>query len=550
MPAASTTSSAASSAPNAPASPTRNAAPDIAPAAAPAAADPAAAAPVECTQPLAVYRALLERAGVQVTQRGTGNPVISHVSCDSRDVVPGTLFICKGAGFKPAYLEAALANGAVAYVAREPIPGCATPLLAVDDIRCAMGVLADATWDHPSGRIDVCAITGTRGKTTTAYCLRAILNARAARRGEPRCPLFSTIMIDDGLSTEPAVLTTPEPLDLQRHLARAAASGASALVMEASSQALKYGRMAGVDVAVGAFLNISEDHISPIEHPTFEDYLAAKLRLFEHAQRAVINLDMDPAYLPRVRATAATCADVLTFSCRDHAADVYAENVRPEDGCLAFDLVHAGAAHPMRLSLLGSYNVENALAAAACALALGATIDDIRTGFAQVSVPGRMEIAYADDNLSVIVDYAHNGGSLEALLTDVRAAYPGRELTCLFGATGTKGVERRYGMGAAAGRLADRIVATEDDPGTEDPAVICDAIEQAAREAGADRADGPIPITTILSREDAIRYALETAQRPAVVVLAGKGHETFMIHGTRHDPYAGDGLAVRRIMGR
>ena len=497
---------------------------------------------------LSAYGALMEQTGVLVAQRLGADPLICHVSCDSRDVVPGTLFICKGAAFKPAYLADALAAGAVAYVAESPFPGIDAPMLEVSDIRHAMGVLADRTWDHPSGRIRICALTGTRGKTTTAFCLRAILNARAARRGAPRCPLFSTIMLDDGLTSAPAKLTTPEPLDLQRHLACAVASGADTLVMEASSQALKYGRMEGVEVAVGAFLNISEDHISPIEHPTFEDYLTSKLRLFEHARHAVVNLDMDPAYLPRVREAACSCARTVTFSTRDARADVFASHIRHEEGGLAFDLHLAEQTVPVRLSLLGTYNVGNALAAVACAHILGASTEDISRGLAEVSVPGRMEVPYASDDLSVIVDYAHNGGSLEALLRDVRAAYPGRQLTCVFGATGTKGVERRFGMGAAAGALADRVIATEDDAGMEDPAQICAQIEGAARDSAREAGRADIVIDTVLDREEAIRHALFDATRPAVVVLAGKGHERFMIRGDRREPYEGDAAVVERLM--
>lgn len=530
--------------------------------------------PCQLPSTLAAYAALLEHAGILADQspvatRTGRNPdlMITHVSCDSRDVQPGTLFICKGAAFDVRYLEDACAAGAVAYVAEHPFPGIDAPCLAVTNIRDALGLLADRAWGHPSSRIGICAITGTKGKTTTAFCLRAILDARAARLGLPRCPIFSTIVLDDGLSAAPATLTTPEPLDLQRHLANAVASGADALVMEASSQALKYGRMAGVELAVAAFTNISEDHISPIEHPTFEDYLASKLRIFEQCRTAVVNLDLDSAQLPRVLEAAATCERLITFSTACAAADVRVRDVRHDAGGLCFDLVLSGAAAaciqhedgvgndgaelvdgsalviPLRLSMLGTYNVENALAAIACALTLGATLGDVRTGLAAVRVPGRMELAYQDESLAVIVDYAHNGSSLESLLTDVHAAYPGRAVTCVFGATGTKGVERRFGMGEAAGKLADRIVITEDDPGLEDPADIAVQIERAAREAGGTR------IETVLDRREAIRRAIAQAQRPAVVVLAGKGHEEFMIRGRAHEPYAGDAATVREVLG-
>ena len=492
---------------------------------------------------LGAYLDILERAGVPVEAAGAPRELpITHVSCNSLDTVPGTLFICKGATFKVDYLRDARATGAVAYVAEAPFAGIDTPCIATPDVRRAMGHIADAAWDHPSGKIAICAFTGTKGKTTSSYCLHAVLDARARRTGEPRCPLFSTIVLDDGITAAPSALTTPEPLDLERHLAYAASTGASALVMEASSQALKYGRMIGVELAVGAFTNISPDHVSPIEHPTFEDYFASKLRIFEHARTAVVNLDMRPELLGQVLGAAGRCERILTFSRRDAAADVTARDIRHEAGGIAFTLATPAGTEPARLSLMGTYNVENALAATACALAIGATLDDVLEGLAQVSVPGRMEVAYADDSLAVIVDYAHNGGSLEALLTDIRAAYPERELTCVFGATGTKGVERRFGMGKVAGTLADRIVATTDDPGTEDAGGICTAIIDSATAAGA------TDTTCILDREEAIAHAIDHAHRPAVVVLAGKGHEQFMIRAEGRVPYEGDAAVVRRIM--
>ena len=505
----------------------------------------------QTTRPLQEYLDALHREGILLSSPDatSASLTIANATDDSRDVRPQTLFVCKGATFRREYLLDAIEAGAVAYVAEQDF-GVSIPAIIVSDIRRALGITADLAWNHPSEHIDICAITGTRGKTTTAYCLRSILQARAERLGLPRCPLFSTITLDDGIEVETSTLTTPEPFDLQRHIANAVASGSSALVMEASSQALKYGRMRGVELAVGAFTNISEDHISPIEHPTFEDYFASKLRLFEKARTAVVNLDMKPECRERVLSAASACERTITCSTTEAEADLRTVNIRHERGGIAFELT-AGPNVPelneplaVRLPMLGLYNAENALIAAACALAVGATAADIRAGLEAVHIPGRMEIVHQEDGLTVIVDYAHNGSSLEALLTDVRDAYPNHEVTCVFGATGTKGVERRYGMGETAGRLADRIIVTEDDPGKEDPALIAQEIEQAAREAGATN------ITTILDRREAARHAIEGARRPAVVILAGKGHETFVVRGTERLPYEGDAAVIRSIVGQ
>lgn len=489
---------------------------------------------------------------------------ISYVSCDSRDIEPHTLFICKGAAFKAAYLAQAQEAGAVAYVAEAPFEDPDTPdsvralpCLVVNNIRGALGVLADAAWDHPSGKLNIVAFTGTKGKTTSAWCLRSILDERARRLGLPRTPLFSSVLLDDGVTAGPATLTTPEPLDLERHLANAVSTGADTLVMEASSQALKYGRMIGVDLGVAAFTNISEDHISPIEHPTFEDYFSSKLLIFKQARTAIINLDIQPDLLARINDACQTCQNVITFAMNNPEADVRATNVVHQRGSLSFTLTISNAALsdgsiessqegsvelPVVLSMPGDYNVENALGAVACALTLGATAEDIKAGLSHVQVPGRMQNICSTPELVVLVDFAHNGRSMEVLLETVHQAYPNYTVTVVFGATGTKGTDRRYGMGKAAGKDADHIVITTDDPGMEDPADIAAAIDQSARQAAQETNRAPL-IETILDRTEAIEHALSNAvqaETPEVVILTGKGTEDYMILGTRHVPYRGD----------
>lgn len=471
---------------------------------------------------------------------------VSHVTCNSRDAVPGTLFICKGAAFKPSYLEDAVAAGAVAYLAAQPYPGIAAPCAQVDDVRLAMGLLADAAYDHPSGKLDICAFTGTKGKTTCAYYLRGILDAAARAAGRTaRTPIFSTIELDDGIEAGPSKLTTPEPLDLQRHLANAVAAGADRLVMEASSQALKYGRVTATRFAVGAFINIGNDHISPIEHPTFEDYLAAKLRIFDHAETAVVNLEANDEHIDKILAAArAACPRVVTYALADPAADVALLAARPApnrpDATLAQVRTPAFTAEVLVPSV-AEFNLSNALAAIACAYALGVDEQSITAGLADVYVPGRMQtVPTGNPDVAAIVDYAHNGDELETLLATVRRHYPGREVVAVFGATGVKGVERRVGMGVAAGKLADRIVATEDDAGTEDVASICATIVENVR------AQGNGNVKVVLDRTEAIRTALAETQGPAVIVVAGKGHEKRMLRAEGPVPYEGDAAVLTR----
>lgn len=456
---------------------------------------------------------------------------VEAVTCDSRSAVPGSLFVCKGAAFRPDYLSQALSKGAVAYVSETPY-NVPAPCIRVTDIRAAMGVLADAAWGHPSGKLSVVGITGTKGKTTTAYFIKSILDAWRGEEGLPPVGLLSTIVTDDGLQRKPATLTTPEPLDLQRHLWNAADAGCGYVVMECSSQALKYGRMTGVDLAVAAFLNIGEDHISPREHPTAEDYFQSKLKIFDHAKAAVVNLDSDR--FGEILDAARRCGRIGTYSLR-YAHDL----VRTGEG-MAFTLRMGQTEGPFTLPMTGAFNISNALCAVSVSALLGVPVWAIRQGLAGARVPGRME-TYSAKGKTVIVDYAHNGMALSALLRSVKADYPGSPVTVVFGCTGDKGLDRREGMGKAAGQYADAIILTEDDPGSEEVEAICAQI-------GVHIAPFGKSYTVIPDREEAIRTAIRTAPENAVVVLAGKGSEMTQKRAKGPEPYATDGLLAQKYL--
>ena len=468
---------------------------------------------------------------------------VALVSCDSQVVVPGTLFLCKGAAFKPAYLADAVKRGAFAYVSEKVYPeGGSAPCIQVTDIRKAMGLLADLAYGHPSGKLKITGITGTKGKTTAAYYIRGILDRWRQEAGARATALLSTIVTDDGLERRPAKLTTPEPLDLQRHLSNAVEAGCGYVTMEISSQALKYGRVIGVDLACAVFLNIGEDHISPVEHPDFEDYFTSKLRIFSQANTAIVNLDCDHAR--RVLEAASRCPQVLTFSQKDEHAHIYAWDVEKVGQHIRFQIKTPRYTGVMELGMPGLFNVENALAAIAVAEAYGIPEEAVRAALLEAAVPGRMEhYESADGQVSVIVDYAHNGMSLEALLRSARAEYPGRELTVLFGCTGGKGIDRREGMGNAAGQYADRILLTEDDPGPEEVADICADIQRFLDPYGK---TGQV----IEDREEAIDRAILDCQTPAVVVLAGKGCETAQKRKHGPEPSIPDGLLAQQALRR
>ena len=400
--------------------------------------------------------------GLDRNQRVTG------LTCDSRQVAPGTLFIRKGAHFQTKFLEMARDQGAMACVSQEEntVPGL--PRIAITDTRKVLAPLADRFYDHPSGKLKVIGITGTKGKSSTAYYMKSILDRYQESQGRGETGVVSSIDTYDGVERFESHLTTPEPLDLQRHFANAAQTGLEYVTMEVSSQALKYHRSLCTEFAAACFLNIGYDHISPIEHPDFEDYFASKLKIFAQAHISCVNLDCDHAQRVMEAAQAAG-APIITFSQKDPAAQVYASDVHKEDGQILFTLRTPRYTRQMRLTMPGLFNVENALGAAALCEALDIPEWAVYDGLVRARVPGRMEVyANADGRVLSIVDYAHNRLSFETLFSSVRAEYPERELAIVFGCPGKKAYDRRHDLGEAAGAWCDRVYLTEEDSGEED----------------------------------------------------------------------------------
>ena len=459
-----------------------------------------------------------------------GAAAISDLTFDSRSAGEGSLFFCKGAAFREEFLASAVSAGAVAYVAERPFPSAGVPGIVVSDVRRAMAVAACAFFDSPSRKLDVFAVTGTKGKTTVSFYLDALLRGALGVRSA----LITGILVDDGFDRRRATNTTPEALELQRTFARAVSAGCGTVVMEASSQGLKYGRTLGAEFAVGMFTNIGEDHISPIEHPTFEDYFASKLKIFDQSRRAVVNLDMDRA--DAVLRAASRCERVLTYSMRgDSGADVrLVRGERVEPGRWSLEVATPGGHLSISFEALGSFNVSNALAALCAATAADVDLDAGVGALRHVRVPGRMERYDSPDGSVIgIVDYAHNEMSMRALLTCVREEFPGREVTVVFGSTGDRGIDRRAGLGRAAGLLADRVILTEDDPGIVPVADIC-------REIGAAVAATGATYRVIEDRGEAVHEAVAGAKAPAVVVLAGKGVETTILRRRGPEPCPSD----------
>lgn len=479
--------------------------------------------------PLRAYCALLEKeellAAPLPRELDLGRTV-ELVSCDSREVVPGTLFICKGVHFKPEFLADAARLGAFAYVSETPCPQVVLPCIQVSELRRAMARLAVEYYNDPSQRLPVIGITGTKGKSSTTYYLKYILDEYLATQGSS-CGVISSIDTYDGVENFESHLTTPEPLELQKHFANALASGLGCLVMEVSSQALKYHRTLGTRFAAACFLNIGRDHISPVEHPDFEDYFHSKLKIFAQAQLSCVNLDCDHAG-EALAAARRDCNRVITFSRKDPAADVYGNDIRKEGHDIRFHVKARGLDRDFRLTMPGLFNVENALAAIAVCQGLDIPEAAVYAGLERARVPGRMEVyANEDGAVTAIVDYAHNRMSFETLFQSVRSEYPGRRIVTVFGCPGKKAFERRRDLGEVSGKYSDLVILTEEDSGEEDTLSIC-------REIAGHVAGQGCPYEIQPNRGEAIRRAVLSCREPSVLLITGKGAETRQKRGIEY----------------
>ena len=452
---------------------------------------------------------------------------VELVSYDSREVVPGTLFLCKGAHFKAEFLQMAQEKGAIAYVSEKPYPESPLPCLLVSGMRSTIAPLADRFYDHPSGKLKVIGLTGTKGKSSTAYYLKYILDSCLAEQDKPESGIISSIDTYDGVDRFESHITTPDALDLQRHFHHAVQSGLEYLTMEVSSQALKYHRSLCTDFAAACFLNIGYDHISPIEHSDFEDYFSSKLRIFR--QGAVNCVNLDCGHADRILAAALEAGrPVYTFSQRDKEADVVASQVRKRGGDILFQVRTRRYEREFRLTMPGLFNVENALAAITVCEALGVPQRHIYAGLERARVPGRMEVySNAGETVTAIVDYAHNRMSFETLFRSVQAEYPGRRIVTVFGCPGLKALDRRRDLGEISGKYSDLVVLTEEDSGEEDTLSICQEIAGHVAEQGCAYIIQP-------NRGEAIRQAILSCKEPSILLITGKGQETRQKRGREY----------------
>ena len=480
---------------------------------------------------------------------GTDTP-FTNLTYDTRTVAPNTLLVCKGR-FRPEFLDGTEERGLAAYVAESDLSSHTTkPGLIVNDARKALSLLAASFYDHPERDLTVIGITGTKGKTTTAYFTQSILNTYSAGR----CALFSSVdNCLDGHTYAESDLTTPESLDSFRMMRQAVDNGMKYLVMEVSSQAYKVNRVYGLTFDVAAFLNISPDHISPIEHPTFEDYFHCKRQIIANSRTLVLGSECRHIGLLREDA-AVHQVPVSEFGMLD---DMPRDGADDQTCAWPADGTHR--AYRMRLdgndlgefslALDGDFNYKNALAAIAIAHAAGVPADcEALHALEHTKVPGRM-MQYRDERTSTIaiVDYAHNYDSVVKLLDYVSTRYGERNprITLVAGSAGNKAIDRREGIVKAAQDRISRFVFTAEDTDTEPYEDIC-------RDMADHVTNSHVASDTIIDRTQAIASALHEAQedkdRTDVVLVIGKGHERWIKDLNRHVPYEGDDCVVERLL--
>lgn len=459
---------------------------------------------------------------------------ISSVTCDSRKVVPGACFVAitgEGTDGHRYVSEAAISGAKLLVVERAvSVPESAT-VAVVRNSRKAAAVLADAFHGHPSHALDVVGITGTHGKTTTTYMLRHIMQFAGVSSG-----MLTTVKYDTGLQIMNASQTTPGPVRLNELLADAVQAGIEVMPMEVSSHALCQHRVTGVRFSGAAFTNLASDHLD--YHKTREAYREAKSKLFEMLRpEAFCALNADDVnweyYADR------TSARTVTYSVREEA-DLQGRVRAADVSGVKLDLIHEGRRRPVNLGLLGIHNVENALAAAACALSLGVE----ETAVAEAlnvfpGVAGRLQRIETGNGLAVFVDYAHTAGSLATVLSNVKPFSRGR-LIVVFGAGGDRDRSKRPRMAQAVQRYADFSVLTSDNPRSEDPMEI---IKEVQVGFGGSNSHLIEP-----DRQKAIEAALDRAVSGDVVVIAGKGHEDYQIFADRVEHFD-DSEVVREILG-
>ena len=443
----------------------------------------------------------------------TGDCEIGSISADSREQTEQGLFFCiNGAHFDAhRFAPQAIKNGAVALVVSQLQEDLDVPQLLVSNDRAAMALIARAFYGFADQQLKLIGITGTKGKTTTSYLVKAVLEAMGSI-----CGLIGTTGNMIGSQWMNSNLTTPDPIELHKTLRLMVDAGCEYVVMEVSAHAVWMHRLEGLVFEAGCFTNLSQDHLDFFG--TMENYFQAKRKFFISGavKNAVISLDDPWAY----RVSQELTIPQITYAICTNA-DLFARDIQIEEGGVSFMLsLWKDRYYPVRLHLMGMFNIYNAIAAAGIGLVVGADPETICRALGSVTnVPGRAEVLDTHTEYKVVLDYSHSPDALENILTAIREFNKGR-LIVVFGCGGDRDQSKRPVMGAIAGRLADLSILTSDNPRAEDPLDILGAIEEGIKPTGG-------RYEVIENRREAIKRALRAASPGDVVLLAGKGHETY-----------------------
>lgn len=456
-----------------------------------------------------------------VTYDGDLSINFDKLSYDSRKLTDTTLFFVKGGHFKKEYLSALTTP---VYISEIDYQIDAMALI-VKDIKRAMSLIALEFYQHPEKQLKILAFTGTKGKTTSAYFSKYILDKMNGGKTALLSTAYSTL---DGQTFFKSDLTTPESLDLLHMIDKCVKNGMTHLVMEVSSQAYKTERVSGLTFDVGVFLNISPDHIGPLEHPNFEDYFACKRQLLDNSKFVIVNSESN-----RFKDLALQVNSKPHIFYGDHS-----DNKIVKSDALSFEVTGTVAGH-YHIQLLGHFNQENALASALACQQLGATLKQIQDGLSEATVPGRMETIHTKIGAKIYIDYAHNGISLENLVNVVETHHTGK-IFLVLGATGNKGESRRKDFGHVIEKHKRlEVILTQDDSNYEDPATIADDIKAYISR----------PVSFEKDRAIAIEHTIkQITNKNDVVIIAGKGDDHFQLINGIREPYPGDREVAEKFL--
>ena len=445
---------------------------------------------------------------------------IKKITNDSRNVSEGDMFIAIKGFEKDGhnYIQDAIASGAKVILVQEdmlkqiiPLIPNEVTLITAPDSREATAICACNYYDNPSRKLQLIGITGTKGKTTTTFMIKSILEKQGIKTG-----LIGTIYAYSGSKKlEDSVRTTPDSIKLQELLAKMVEDGCQACVMEVSSQSLKLHRVDGCDFNIGIFTNFYEDHISEKEHPNMEDYFNSKLKLFKMCKYGFINVDdINTIKIPKL---VPQCI-IKTYGI-DNECDMLAKDITITNSYVDFRVKINGKNERIKTDIPGRFSVYNSLASICVAEKLGCSTENIKEALETVKVPGRSELVDNKLGLTIMIDYAHTPESLESILQAVKSYTRGRVIS-VFGCGGDRDKAKRPNMGAISGKVANYTILTSDNPRTEDPETIISQIEEGIKKTKGN-------YECITNRTDAIKKAIKMANKNDIIVLAGKGHEIY-----------------------